>query len=154
MDKKFYNELIQRIEIEDIALGDVMIKKNHEFLQDVGGAIEVDVNFYPSVPVIVGTQLWAKGDFQVNADSRESADGVSIPAFSLEFDITVRFSIQTDDEHLPFDFADYTNELEEFASRNLPINLWPYAREFISSMTARMGFPPLFIGMYKYIPKS
>ena len=32
-----------------------------------------------------------------------------------------------------------------FAQRNVTVNIWPYARELISSLTTRMGYPTLII---------
>jgi preprotein translocase subunit SecB len=38
-------------------------------------------------------------------------------------------------------------DMKQFLHRNSLILAWPYLREMISSATARMGLPPLFIGM-------
>ncbi|NLJ80285.1 MAG: protein-export chaperone SecB [Firmicutes bacterium] len=38
-----------------------------------------------------------------------------------------------------------------FLQNNPPLNSWPYAGEIISSLTTRMGFPPLVIEPYKVI---
>ena len=35
--------------------------------------------------------------------------------------------------------------LEMFASRNLSIHSWPYLREFVQSMSTRMGLPPVLL---------
>lgn len=44
----------------------------------------------------------------------------------------------------------FDDEIKEiFLKSNPPLNIWPYAREIISSMTTRMGLPPLIIEPYK-----
>lgn len=44
----------------------------------------------------------------------------------------------------------FDDEIKEvFLKNNPPLNVWPYAREVISSMTTRMGLPPLIIEPYK-----
>lgn len=42
--------------------------------------------------------------------------------------------------------------LDQFAQMNLPLNLWPYAREIINSQTMRMGISPITLGVYHYVP--
>lgn len=42
--------------------------------------------------------------------------------------------------------------LDQFAQMNLPLNLWPYAREIINNQTMRMGVPPITLGVYQYVP--
>ena len=37
--------------------------------------------------------------------------------------------------------------LDQFAQMNLPLNLWPYARETISNQTMRMGITPITLGV-------
>lgn len=153
MNENLYNELIERIELKDIILGDVNIVKSLTF-EETSETTTVAVSFSATAPVIVDGQLWAKGKFRVRANSKETEGEESTQVFLLEFDIEARYSIKSGTEAPSQDFAKYKQELERFASHNLPINIWPYAREFVSSMTVRMGFPPLFIGVYKVIPKS
>jgi preprotein translocase subunit SecB len=39
-----------------------------------------------------------------------------------------------------------------FEGTSLAFNMWPFVREFVNSMTARMGVPPLTIPLYKTTP--
>ncbi|PIH05229.1 protein-export chaperone SecB [Clostridium combesii] len=39
--------------------------------------------------------------------------------------------------------------IAEFIDRNIPVNVWPYAREIISSLTTRIGYPALVIDPFK-----
>lgn len=48
------------------------------------------------------------------------------------------------------DLKEYEEEyLIKFMEKNLPINIWPYAREIISSITTRIGYPSLMIEPYR-----
>jgi hypothetical protein len=38
---------------------------------------------------------------------------------------------------------------DEFKARNLPINTWPYFREFVHTALARVGWPVLVLPVYK-----
>ena len=38
---------------------------------------------------------------------------------------------------------------EIYEKTNLPFNLWPFVREFVNSMTARMNVPPLTLPLFK-----
>lgn len=40
---------------------------------------------------------------------------------------------------------------EKFVNQNVPVNLWPYARELIQTGTTRMGYPPLVIRPYRVL---
>lgn len=51
-----------------------------------------------------------------------------------------------------YDFEKANDEIfEVFINKNVPINIWPYARELISSLTSRMGYAPLILGSFKSI---
>lgn len=41
---------------------------------------------------------------------------------------------------------------EIFRHFNLPVNTWPYWRELVQSMTARMGWPPITLPLLKRVP--
>lgn len=38
-----------------------------------------------------------------------------------------------------------------FKIMNVPLNSWPYAREFIHSTVMRLGLPPVFLPLYKQV---
>ena len=41
------------------------------------------------------------------------------------------------------------DNFDAFAERNGIFNVWPYWREFVQSMTARMGLPPLTVPVFR-----
>lgn len=64
------------------------------------------------------------------------------PAVSIEAEFEVRYSAaerMTDDV-----FA-------EFQRRNLPLNTWPYFREFVHAALARTGWPVFVLPVYRSI---
>lgn len=42
---------------------------------------------------------------------------------------------------------------EVYEKTSLPLNVWPFVREFVNSMTARMNIPPLTLPLLKFMPK-
>ncbi|GMO00749.1 hypothetical protein [Parageobacillus thermoglucosidasius] len=73
--------------------------------------------------------------------------------FDIEFSYILEYRLQkSNDIHLEKEGLEEAIKL--FVQRNVPVNIWPYARELISQLTMSMGFPPLLIGTYKYIPQS
>jgi len=52
-------------------------------------------------------------------------------------------------------FADFNpNDIEHFSKINPIYNAWAYWREFVQSMTTRMGLPALTIPLLKIMPKK
>ncbi len=60
----------------------------------------------------------------------------------LEISATFCVILKSDKE-LPDEFFEIYNEI------SLPINTWPFLREFANSMTARMNIPPLTLPFLK-----
>jgi preprotein translocase subunit SecB len=51
--------------------------------------------------------------------------------------------------------ADFKSEdIEHFSKINPIYNTWPFWREFVHSMTTRMGFPALTVPLLKIMPKK
>ena len=49
-------------------------------------------------------------------------------------------------------FLPYDIELKQrFVERNVPVNVWPYIREIVATMTAKMGLPPLVLPTLKIV---
>lgn len=66
----------------------------------------------------------------------------SEPAVSIRAEFEVRYSIS---ERM-------TDEIfVEFRRRNLPLNTWPYFREFVHAALARTGWPVFVLPVYKAV---
>jgi len=64
--------------------------------------------------------------------------------FSIHFSLLVKYDLPSDADFAP-------QYLEFFAENNVPANVWPYARELVSSMTSRMGLPPFTLPILKVV---
>ena len=67
--------------------------------------------------------------------------------------------VKKSDIHFPDDIdSDFVDSLEttiEYMMRINPIsNAWPYWREFVQSMSSRMGFPALTVPLLEIVPKK
>ena len=76
------------------------------------------------------------------------------PSFSLkiicEEKVMVELKFQLRAIYKLHDIVNYDESyILEFINRNVPVNIWPYAREIISSITTRIGYPTLVIDPYR-----
>lgn len=55
-----------------------------------------------------------------------------------------QWNLSLKNRRINWDFRDY---LINLLCKNKPLNAWPYGREIISSITSRMGLPPLNLGL-------
>lgn len=44
------------------------------------------------------------------------------------------------------------NDVAQFAAANGTLHTWPFVREFLNSLTSRMGFPPFTLGVMHFVP--
>ena len=92
--------------------------------------------------------LQSRGSFSIHAHGADEPNDDRF--FSLLFDLDLLYSTSG------FHVADMSETelgelLDAFQHRNVALNVWPYAREFVSSMTVRMGFPALVLSTLKVI---
>ena len=52
------------------------------------------------------------------------------------------------------DLDDFIDEFEYSFTINPISNAWPYWREFVQSMSTRMGFPALTVPLLEIVPKK
>jgi hypothetical protein len=83
-------------------------------------------------------------NFGVAAFSRKSPDKI---VMSIEASFCTSYALKPGEEVNPAD-------IEHFAKVNPIYNAWAYWREFVQSMTTRMGFPALTIPLLKIAPKK
>ena len=86
----------------------------------------------------------SKNDHEVAVEARLRASALYEKAEMVVVDATFMLIYHIDSA------TDFDDEIKDiFLTNNPPLNIWPYAREAISSMTTRMGLPPLIIEPYK-----
>lgn len=136
LDKVKYNKMVENVEIinillKSINLNDVKLPNVNEAKYDVNLNYKCElfekvnnkiIEFYPK--------------FALDIDYEEKN------MLSLEFELRVIYELD--------DIANYEDEyILKFIEINLPVNIWPYAREIISSITTRIGYPVLVISPYR-----
>ena len=136
-DKKFskekYNNFIKDIHITSINvkslfIDDVKLPEDEElsveliYSCDEFEKINNLIEFYPMFQVTIKDKM--KGLVNIN------------------FKFSVSYSV--------LNLSEYENQyIEKFQEKNLPVNVWPYARELVSSLTTRIGYPALIIEPFK-----
>lgn len=83
-------------------------------------------------------------NFSVSASSGKSPNKIIM---SIEASFCTSYILKPIGEFNPSD-------IEHFAKINPIYNAWAYWREFVQSMTTRMGYPALTIPLLKIIPKK
>lgn len=127
-----YNNFIKQIEIDDLHIASAKV--------DV-----LDSSYFPSS---------ADAKWRMNA-SYENAEG--------QFNVSHRYNVTISDKEtkeakakisVTF-YVVYSSKIpisadffEIFKARNLPLNTWPYFREFIHNITMRIGWPPFIAPTY------
>src|SRR5262245_9719989 len=75
-----------------------------------------------------------------------SSEKDELPPFETSASFEACYSIPEDQDFSPA-------ELMAFARTNAVFNVWPFAREHIQSMTARMNLPPVVLPLFR-LPKT
>ncbi len=83
-------------------------------------------------------------NFGVAAFNKKSPDKI---VMSIEASFCVSYVIKPISDFDP-------NDIEQFSKINPVYNVWAYWREFVQSMTTRMGFSVLTIPLLKIVPKK
>lgn len=76
---------------------------------------------------------------QVSFTAKE--DGADLGRIDVEFAIRYDSTAKLDQE-----------SFELFVANNVPLNAWPYLREFVQSSMNRMGWPTFVLPSFKMIP--
>lgn len=132
-----YADFIKKIDIEEIFVSKLNIWRHEQADQVEKVEVLVESSFktyHMEEDKLVCTP-------EVNVNGINSDDKSKI--FSLECQITIEYSI--DNELFKEEFMD------RFSKTNVPLNVWPYVRELVSSATMRMGMPPLLLKAFKVV---
>jgi hypothetical protein len=149
LDMERSAQVAQRFVLQEIYLVDAKI--NRDPLSALPDALTLEHK--------CDTSLWFEKDkpiidkihcnFQVAAFSAESPDKL---VMKIEASFCTSYIYQT--PAAPNAFEVGPDDLEYFY-RIIPIsNAWPYWREFVQSMSARMGFPALTVPLMEIVPKK
>lgn len=137
LDPNIYKDLVSEININEIDIFKLNISKVNKELKN-NKSIEIKREFKIE-------------DYKVKDDILEVYPYFHIIGFlegnpeEIAFDIEFTYCVEYEKENL--------NKFEDiyikfFTRRNVPVNIWPYARELISSLTNRIGYQTLIIEPY------
>lgn len=135
LDPKIYNDFIGEIEIKNIKLNSLRIDDVNDELAE-NSNLSLSLKFDNKQFSKNGDILNIYSKFFVGVKNEE--DGTIKNGFNIEFTYKLEYYIENIDR-----FSDEYIRL--FAIKNVPVNVWPYARELISSLTTRIGYPTLII---------
>ena len=136
-DTNIYNNFIKGVNIQLITLKSVNIN-NDIALQNINN-LSVELKYDNDIFEKNENSIEVFPHFIVNiTPNNQDANEL----LKIEFTFSISYSIS--------DLSNYGQEyIDYFLSRNVPINIWPYARELISSFTIRMGYPALIIEPFR-----
>lgn len=143
-----YNELIKTIQLQELNIKELTMN-SHVNVENVEG-INARVGVGVEIEDFNESNLEAVVIFDIEALDK---DNENQKVFEIGFVYLMKYSI---DE---LDLTKYQEDekektLEIFVRENIPINIWPFARELVAEMTRRMGFPPFMMGMYRFFPNA
>jgi len=127
-----YRDFISQIEITDIRIISAQVKIP-------------DYSYFPSSAEVKWrmTASYEKAEEQFNVSHRYNVTILDKETNEAKAKISVTF------------FVEYSSKIpisddffEIFKVRNLPLNTWPYFREFIHNITTRVGWPPFIAPTY------
>lgn len=127
IDPKEYREILNTVDLQSIAIEASSVKFNKEAYDT---QLIIDISSEKSYENIENGLVIVKERYKLTAraqNERKQALNISC-TFRLHFSCV---------EPLRDDF------FEVFKTHNLPLNTWPYFREFVQNMTQRMNVPPL-----------
>ncbi|AEH49581.1 MULTISPECIES: protein-export chaperone SecB [Bacillota] len=146
--EKIYERLIQMVDLNNLYLHSISSKRYYP--DPFQGNVDVDIGMSQRLEYYKDDFFAALAIFYIHAREENNPEN---KVFDIEFSYILEYRLQkSNDIHLEKEGLEEAIKL--FVQRNVPVNIWPYARELISQLTMRMGFPPLLIGTYKYIPQS
>jgi len=141
-DLKAQSEMVRavsdRVQIIEVRLLDCRSEQKHfdtDSARRITTNIDVDAHFdpeklrlsvFPRFNLLVKDQASSPEDFFLRVEAR----------------FVVTYMVRSDEGLTQANF-------DAFAERNGIYNVWPYWREFVQSITARMGLPPLTIPVFR-----
>jgi len=131
LTREQYSEFIRQIELRDIWLNEASVSNNHGPLTPVDVTVQFDSD---ASYVLRENGFRASHQYRVRFESPDS----------LLAQIEIRFGL---------DFLSSTPISDQifsvFKDVNLPVNTWPFLREFVATTLGRMGWSPFTIPAFK-----
>ncbi len=125
------------IELKDIRVVDVSAKAGH----NVVGPLEADFKLNCSIANRGDDSLEVRCDYQFVGRTAET------PVVDIAIGYLVLYSLNATE-------ALSEADVNHFANANGTLHSWPFVREFLASLTSRMGFPPFKLGVMHFVPTA
>jgi len=136
VSREEYNRILKSIELQQIVLESAKLSTNYNSVQ-INKLTEVEIDLDEKLKTQVKDKnLIGSHSFKIVAKKTKTKDII----FKIEctFSCIFTYKIQPSKKFL-----------KEFEKRNLRIFTIPYIREFVHSMSLKMGLPPLVLPLYK-----
>ncbi|WP_170270467.1 protein-export chaperone SecB [Heliorestis acidaminivorans] len=159
-NKEKYSQLISMIELKNIELISLNCNQNPAFNHKGSKPIDAAIKYNTKEVIQSGIELIFPFCLSLATFSNENNSGEKDydlidskdKLFDISLELYLNYYIEVTDNST-LDLSNFLEEINEFANKNVIINAWPYAREIVSNVTTRMGFPPLLLPPYKAMPK-
>ena len=132
-----YQAFVRGLELADVRLVGCDVSAQ-EMIEDPNRVV-LDLDQETAFNVFEGG-FEAVQEYQFYFLDRENADELG------QIDAAFGFVYETEQSAVPADLDRY---LEVFSFVSLPVNVWPFAREFVHNMTMRLGWPRLDLPLLK-----
>lgn len=135
VDKKEYRDFIVGLQLKDLS---VRRSSTHRAARTIDLSRKVDVNINEKASFSMQGENIC--DIVHSYALQLCYQGEKTPLLTIEceFDAVYRVSKPMTEAYF-----------EVFKKTSLPLNTWPYWREFVHSSFARMGLPPYFLPVYR-----
>jgi preprotein translocase subunit SecB len=137
VDLKAVARIAQRVDLRDIRLAEIVASS----FKPVLGALEADLNHDCEAKQLEADafEVICRYNFIVKTSDAEVA--------SARFDFVILYQVSGEEAVAEFDLA-------EFAFANGTYHSWPFVRQLLFDLTARMGYPPYTLPVLKFNPKD
>ncbi len=137
VDPGSYNAFIEKLELVNLRLVDATVQAN---IPKPSGELEAKLSDeYSFVLTEEGFEAYAAYKLFFYREDQLLA--------RLEATFGLMYISQATPEEIEQNF-------ELFKQASLPLNAWPFAREFIYNMLGRMGWPPFTLPLLKVLPPA
>lgn len=128
---QLYNDYLSHIHLSDIYVTDIQSKL---FWRDFPGKAKLDFKEHPSIKKVKDDFVTIENCYELKAKSNNKR------VFLIKINYHVEFHM---DKSIPEDFFVLYNKY------SLPLQTFPYFREYVNTILSRMGLPPLILPLRK-----
>ncbi len=143
IDYKIYRKFLTDVDIDGVVLKSLNVSRTDDsYDPNVSISIKYAANEYKNQNDKL--EVLCRFDVKAITEIDNFEKKVKKKLFGIKFDFCIQYSISS--------LNTFSHEyIEFFIYKNVPINIWPYARELVSSVTTRMGYQPLVLKPHKSV---